>query len=217
MSTLTTDYLDVIERLPAGASLRLQNVGWEEYEHLLTQMEVHPGHRVSYDRGRLIVMSPLPEHEEYKETVLRLVQVLSEELGVNLESRGGATFKSKRLAKGAEPDTCFYVQNAARIIGQRTIKLGVDPPPDVVVEIDMTHESLDKFNIYAALGVPEIWRYDGERTEFYQLVESNYQEIQSSFAFPTLTASDLTHFVERSKTEGQTAALTAFRQAMRLR
>ena len=217
MSALTTDYLDLIERLPAGASLRLQNVGWDEYEHLLTQMETYPGHRVSFDRGRLIVMSPLPEHEEYKETILRFVQVLSEELDIALESRGATTFKSKRLAKGLEPDTCFYVQNAARLIGQRTITLGIDPPPDVVVEIDTTNESLHKFPIYAALGVPEIWLYDGERAYFYKLVGETYDEIQNSVAFHVLTTTDLAQFVEQSKTEGQSAALAAFRHAFRAR
>lgn len=219
MSTLTTDYLDLIldliERLPAGASLRLQNVGWDEYEHLLTQMRTH--HRVSYDCGRLMIMSPLPEHEEYKETILRLISALSEELGINLESRGQTTFKSKQLKKGVEPDTCFYVQNAARIIGQRTITLGVDPPPDVAVEIDTTNESRGKFHIYAALGVAEIWRYDGERIYFYQLEGAQYVEIQNSVAFNILTPADLAQFVEQSKTVGQTAALAAFRQMLRSR
>jgi Uma2 family endonuclease len=217
MSTLTISYLDLVERLPAGARLQLHNVGWDEYEHLLSQMDTLPGRRVSYDRGRLVIMSPLPEHEEYKETILRLVHVLSEELGVNLESRGQSTFKSKRLAKGAEPDTCFYVQNAARVIGQRTIELGKDPPPDVVVEIDTTNESLDKFRIYAALGVPEIWRYDGERAYFYQLVGEEYQVMDNSLAFASLAATDLARFVELSKTEGQTAALAAFREEVRAR
>jgi Uma2 family endonuclease len=217
MSTLTTDYLDLVERLPDGASLRLQNVAWDEYEHFLTQMESHPGYRVSYDRGRLLVMSPLPEHEEYKESIYSLVRIISEELGITLETRGAATFKSKALGKGVEPDTCFYVQNAARLIGQRTITLGIDPPPDVAVEIDTTNESLDKFDIYAALGVNEIWRYDGEKTYFYQLSGAVYREIQNSVAFPVLTAADLTRFVERSKTEGQTAALAAFRKSLRER
>ena len=217
MSTLTTSYLDLVERLPAGAMLRLHNVGWDEYEHLLSQLDTLPGRRVSYDRGRLVIMSPSLEHEEYKETIYSLVRALSEELGVTLESRGQATFKRKLLKQGAEPDTCFYVQNALRLIGRRTIELGEDPPPDVVVEIDTTNDSLDKFRIYAALGVPEIWRYDGARAQFYQLVGSIYQTMEHSLAFPSLAAADLARFVELSKTEGQTAALAAFREEVRAR
>lgn len=217
MSTLTTSYLDLVERLPAGAMLRLHNVGWDEYEHLLSQMDTLPGRRVSYDRGRLDIMSPSLEHEEYKETIYSLVRALSEELGVTLESRGQATFKRKLLKQGAEPDTCFYVQNALRLIGRRTIELGEDPPPDVVVEIDTTNESLDKFRIYAALGVPEIWRYDGEQAYFHQLVGEEYQVMDNSLAFASLAATDLARFVGLSKTEGQTAALAAFREEVRAR
>ena len=157
-------------------------------------------------------MSPLPEHEEYKETIYSLTRVMAEELRITVESRGSATYKQKRLAKGAEPDTSFYVQNAARIIGQRTIDLAVDPPPDVVVEIDTTNESLSKFNIYAAFGVTEIWRYDGEQAYIYQLTGQAYAEANASLAFPSLTAAALTDFIAQSKTQGQTAALMAFRQ-----
>ncbi|MBA2733151.1 MAG: Uma2 family endonuclease, partial [Acidobacteria bacterium] len=177
MSTETVGYMDAIAHLPAGATLRLPCVSWEEYEELLSQLSDHPGTRVSYDARKVEIMSPLPEHEEYKDFILRLAQVISDESGITLETRGSATYRQKRLAKGAEPDTSFYVQNAARIIGQRTIDLEVDPPPDVVVEIDTTNESLSKFNIYAALGVPEIWRYDGEQAHIYQLTDQAYDEV----------------------------------------
>ena len=89
ISIPTTNYLDIIERLPAGALLRLQNVDWDEYEHLLTQMDPHPGHRLSYDRGRLSITSPSTEHEDYKDSIYSLVRVMSLELGVTLETRGG--------------------------------------------------------------------------------------------------------------------------------
>jgi Uma2 family endonuclease len=215
MSTLTTDYLDLAERLPAGASLHLQDIGWDEYEHLLSQMESHPAHRLTYDRGRLVIMSPKREHETYKVFIGRLVYALSEELGVEVEATGSTTLKRKKMARGVEPDESFYVQNVARVVGQHAAISATDPPPDVAVEIDTTNESLDKFHIYAALGVPEIWRYDGEKAHFYQLAETSYQEIQSSVAFPLLTAEDLTRFLEQSKTEGQTAAVAAFLESLR--
>ena len=212
MSTEVVDYLDAIAHLPAGATLRLPCVSWEEYEALLSDLTDWPGMRVSYDAGKVEVMSPSPEHEEYKEFIYSLARVISEESGITLETRGSATFRRKSLAKGAEPDTCFYVQNASRVIGKRTIDLEVDSPPDVVVEIDMTNESLSKFSIYAAFGVPEIWRYDGEQAHIYQLADEAYTEATASRAFPPLTAVALTEFIAQSKTHGQTAALAAFRQ-----
>lgn len=212
MTIQTADYLEAIEHLPAGATLRLPQIAWNEYEQLLTELADRPGLRVSYDHGRLEIMSPLPEHEEYKEFIHSLVRFLSYEMDIDLETRGSTTFKRKTFLKGAEPDTCFYVQNAGRLIGRRTIDLNVDPPPDVVVEIDTTNESLSKFPIYAALGVPEIWRYDGQQAQFYRLNNQAYRETSDSLAFPLLSSSVLTEFLEKSKTEGQTAALKAFRQ-----
>jgi len=118
MSTETVDYMEAIAHLPAGATLRLPSVSWEEYETLLSDLSDWPGMRVSYDDGKLEITSPSTENEGHKEFVLGLAQVISEESNITLETRGAATFRQKRKAKGAEPDTCFYVQNAARIIGQ---------------------------------------------------------------------------------------------------
>jgi len=217
MSTNTADYLDAIEHLPAGATLRLQHVSWDEYEQILDELAERAGLRVSYNQGRLEIMSPLPEHEEYKGFIHRLVHILSEEMGLKLETRGSATFRRKRDEKGAEPDESFYVQNAEAIIGKREIDLRVDPPPDIVVEIDTTNESSSKFPIYAALGVPEIWRYDGQQAQIYQLIDQTYTEAPSSRSFPGFTAEVLTLFIEQSKTQGQSVALAAFRQWIRMR
>ena len=101
MSALTTNYLDIIERLPAGATLKLPDVAWDEYEHLLSQLESHhPGHRLSYNRGRLIVVSPRREHEFFKLFFGRMAQVLAEELGLEIEATGAMTLRRKRLGKG---------------------------------------------------------------------------------------------------------------------
>jgi len=91
------------------------------------------------------------------------------------------------LALGFEPDTCFYIQSAQRIHGKDEIDLAVDPPPDLVIEIDITHPSLDKLPIYAAIGVPEIWRYDGHTVTLVILQEGAYIAREESVAFPRLT------------------------------
>jgi Uma2 family endonuclease len=217
MSTLTTNYLDIIERLPAGALLRLQNVGWNDYEFLLTQMDDYPGHRLSYDRGRLEIMSPKREHEIYKKFIGRLVEMLADALSLDIEPSGSTTLRRKRFDKGAEPDESFHIQNAALVAGSIEVNLEIDPPPDLVIEIDTTNESLHKLAIYAALGVPEIWRYDGRRAHFYKLVDEGYEVIQNSLAFPMLSAADLTQFIEQRKAEGYVAALKAFRKMLRSR
>jgi Uma2 family endonuclease len=217
MSTQTTDYLDIIERLPAGAKLELPNINWDEYEQLLFQMDDYPGHRLSYDRGRLTVVSPNRKHEFYKLFFGRIAQVIAEELRVNVEATGATTLRRKSLGQGIEPDESYYVGNAATVIGHLEFDLSVDPPPDVAIEIDITSDSLDKLPVYAALGVPEVWRYDGKTVRFYKLAGENYEGIQNSLAFPVLTAEDLTQCLKQCKTEGQTSAAAAFRQMLRSR
>ena len=219
MSTRSTDYRAAIEHLPEGATLVLQGVAWEEYEHLLEDLVDRPGVRVTYDQGKLEIMSPLSEHEALKESIARLVHVLCEELDLNLESYGSTTWKRKRDAKGTEPDACFYIANADRIIGKRKIDLDVDPPPDIAVEIDTTNESLSKFPIYSTFGIPEIWRYDGKRRAvvMYELRGKSYVQIPASRSVPILKGATITDFLEQSKKQGQKKALAAFRRWIRER
>lgn len=211
MSAQTTSLLDAIEHLPAGGTLILNEITWEEYEELLADLGDSGRVRVSYDKGRLEIMSPSLSHERYKDLILWIAHTLADEIGIYMESAGSTTFKKEQFAQGAEPDTCFYVQNAARIIGKRQINLETDPPPDVIVEIDVSHESKGKFAFYAAIGVPEIWRYYERKAQIYNLREQNYTESPNSRAFPVLTADALTEFLEQSKTQGQSASLKSFR------
>ena len=216
MSTRSAEFLEAIDHLPAGAILIFPEVSWEQYENLLEDLIDRPGLRISYDEGRLEIMSPLSEHEDYKDFISHAVRTLCDELGIELEPRGSATWKRKRIRKGAEPDACFYVANARRIIGKRKLDLDSDPPPDIVVEVDTTNESLSKFPIYAALGVPEIWRYDGKRVQMYELRDNTYMEIPVSRSFPSLTCALLAGSLELSKTQGHTQALKTFRQEIRI-
>jgi Uma2 family endonuclease len=215
MSTQTASYIEAIEHLPKGAILRLPQVSWEDYDQLLADLGDDYHVRVSYACGWLVIMSPLPEYEEFADVVLGITREITRELGVKLETRGSMTIRSAWQSKGAEPDTCFYVQNAWRIIGKRSLDFDTDPPPDIVVEIDVTNASQSKFPIYAVLGVPEIWRYDGNQAYFYHLAGEQYIEMSHSQAFPFLTSAVLAQFIAQSKTEGQDAALDAARAWVR--
>ena len=215
MSTQSVEYLEAIEHLPAGAILVFPQVTWEQYESLLEDLVGRPGLRVSYNEGRLEIMSPLSEHEDYKEFILQLARVLSEEFDIPLEPRGSTTWKLRKLRKGAEPDTCFYVTNAHRIIGKRIIDLESVPPPDIVVEIDTPRASESKFPIYAALGVPEIWRYRRGKLSIFTLKNGAYKEQEASAAFPLLSAADLTRLLESSTRLKRTAWLRQLRTHFR--
>lgn len=206
------NYLEAIERLPHNGTLVLYGVPWDEYEEILVQMENKPACRVSYNDGVLKIMSPRSDHEYPKDVALRLASLYAEEFDIMLESYGSTTYRSRKKAKGAEPDTSFYVQNAHRMIACDDINLETDPAPDVVVEVDTTNESLDKFKIYAALGVSEIWRFDGRKFQIFVLGETEYSESDNSPALPLITAEILGEYLERGRSEGQTAMLKAFRR-----
>lgn len=213
----TATYRDAIAHVPAGGTLILTTVAWSEYEQLLSDLGEGCAARVTYDRGRLEAMTPSSSHEMYALLVLRLAVLVADETGVDLESLGSTTFKREDLAQGAEPDTCFYVQHAASIIGKRNIDLRSDPPPDVVVEVDVSHGSVSKLAFYASLGVPEVWRYDERRMHIYHLTTQGYIEAPASRTFPVLTSDALTESLERSKTAGQSGALRSFREWLRQR
>ena len=211
-------YVDAIAHLPAGATLILPDVEWDDYEHLVDEnIGRHSSVRITYDRGRLEVMSPTSEHDHLADMCTLIAHVLGEETGCDVESFGSTTFKQTRLLKGAEPDACFYVQTASSVIGKRNLDLATDPPPDVMVEIDISHDSTTKLAIYASMGVAEAWRYDGRHNQMhiYHLKDGAYVEAANSIAFPILTSATLSEFLEQSNTKGQTATLRALRQWVR--
>jgi Uma2 family endonuclease len=153
--------MEAIESLPGGATLVLPQFDWDDDERLLDDLRDRPHLRVTYDHGRLEIMSPLPEHEEYARFIDHLARAAADGLHLKLQNYGSATWRKQRLARGTEADSCYYVANASRVIGKRRFDLETDPPPDIVVEVDIPNESLSTFPIYAALSVPEIWRHDG--------------------------------------------------------
>ena len=206
-----TNYLEAIAHLPVGASLRVDDVAWEDYDQLTYDLRDNNSVRVYYDHGRMEIMSPLRQHEAPVGIIARLMSVLSDELEIDIEPLGSTTLKSEMQEQGAEPDDSFYVQNAAAVIGKDDLDLAHDPPPDIVIESDLTSSSLDKFPIYAGLCVPEIWRISRRQVRIFVLAGNQYQDAASSAAFPFLSAEALTEFISQGVNKGTTVAARAFR------
>ena len=185
---------------PAEQRVVLHNVSWETYERLLAEHADRSAPRFAYDRGELEIMSPNPEHERTNRRISQLVLAVADEMGIAAEDLGSTTFRREEFERGFEPDSCFYIQNEGLVRGKDRIDLAVDPPPDVVIEVDITSPSLSKFSIYAGLGIPEVWRYDGSRMTLFGLEDGEYAEIPGSIALPQLTSEILSRFVEESKT-----------------
>ena len=209
MITETANYFAVVEQMPEDTVVTFHGATWEDYEELLAQVGEAGGLRISFNDGTLKVMTLSHGHEKYVRFIDRMVSTLSLRLGVNVLFFGSATMKRKR-AKGNEPDASFYVQTAAAIGNRIDLDLSVDPPPDVVVEVDIHHDSRDNYPIYAAFGAPEIWRYDGREMSIYHLQGSGYVSADTSRALPMLGSRVLTQYLSRLPVDGELKAILAF-------
>ena len=197
---------------PAEQRVVLRNIGWDTYERLLADHENDSAPRLTYDRGELEIMSPSPEHEALNRSIALLVEFVAAEMGIDVYDLGSTTFKREDLERGFEPDSCFYIENEEQVRGKDRIDLTVDPPPDLVIEIDLTSPSFSKLPIYAQIGVPELWRYDGARMKILVLEGSDYVETTESIVLLPLTSNALTDLVEKSKATRRTIWLERVRE-----
>ena len=194
----------------------LHHIGWEQFERLLVDLGDGRAARVAYDNGTLEIMTPLPEHEHFKETISDAVKDIADELEIEYESYGSTTWRQKIKAVGVEPDNCFYFQHEAQVRGRLDLDLSQgDPPPDVVLEIDLTNKSLERFPIYARLGVPVIWCYDSGELDIYHLQNGEYVAANSSLALPQLSLKALPKLIAAHRLEGRRAVRKSVRQWVR--
>jgi Uma2 family endonuclease len=201
----------LIQSTPAEQRTVLHNVSWETFEALLRDTGEDRGSRFAYDCGTLEIMTPLFEHENPKIQFDRLIFALVEELDLEIKSAGSTTLKLPLAKRGIEPDNCYYIQNEFRVRDKEKFNLETYPPPDLAIEIDIISSSVNKFNIYSALGIAELWRYDGQDLKFYHLVEGQYIEHEFSLAFPIVSVNDISKFIHQSKSMGEIALLKSFR------
>jgi Uma2 family endonuclease len=199
--------------IPSQTSgILLKNISWKTYESLLNELAQQGGIRLTYDRGNLEIITPSAPHEGSKKILGRFGESVSEELNVEIRSLGSLTCRREDLAIGLEPDQCYYIQNEDVVWDKEQIDLNQDPPPDLVVEIDVTSSSIDRLSLYASLGVPEVWRYDGNRLIIYQLESQEYAEREVSPTFRFLSQVEMLRFLELRRTTKENALIRLFRE-----
>jgi len=204
--------IEIPER--AGCAV-LNDVSWEFYEQMLeefgTRRILH-----SYVDGELSIMSPIGfPHEHSKRLIVRLVDALTEEFRIPVVSLGNLTLKSAEMLRGAEPDDGYFVANEHRMRGKREYDPQTDPPPDLLIEIDVTSPSLNRLPVYAALGVPEVWVYDGTTVRVLLRAGDGYQNVEESVAFPFLPMDEFSKWVERAYDSDETTWILEFRGWLR--
>ena len=193
----------------------LRGVSWETYLQLMDDLPQSRGARLTYDNGVLEITVPLEIHEFSGRLIERFIATLVELMGLRMKTMGSTTMKYPKLRKGAEPDNAYYIQNQPLVKG-REVDFSQDPPPDLVVEIDITHTDIRKNEFYSSLGVPEFWRFDGRVWRIYQLCDRVYVEVETSPTFPNVPKERLYAFLEEAK-EDEIGAVIALREWWRSR
>ncbi|MEG4228628.1 Uma2 family endonuclease [Microcoleus sp. N9_B2] len=172
----------------------LRNITWDGYQQLLKILGNKRAATLTFDRGTLEITRPLEEHEFSARLIEKMIWILVVELGLKIKTMGSTTLDRSDLERGAEPDNAYYIQNQPLVAG-RTVDLATDPPPDLVVEIDITHTDINKPALYASMGVPEFWRYNGREWRIYKLENDEYLEVSVSPTFAILPKSKLYEFL----------------------
>jgi Uma2 family endonuclease len=200
-----------------GQNIQLSGISWQTYETLLAEYIDRPL-RLKYNGGNLEILEPSPEHQFYKTIIGRFIETLAEELGLNIAAVGSTNFKRPELSS-AEPNECFYIQNFCAIKGKTRIDTNENPPPDLVVELDLTSCSENSLQVYADVGVPEVWIYNGERLIINILENRAYVSCDSlrdsfasrSLAFPTVHILEIVEFLQQAETMDYLELVQAFR------
>jgi Uma2 family endonuclease len=191
----------VVPSLPQGCLLLLSEVDWTTYTRLLRAFAERPGVRLTYDRGELEIMAPLLRHDDDGRFIGDIVHLVTMVMGLPLHRGGSVTVRRRRKERGIEADECFWIANAHRMKGRRTLNLSRDPPPDLAIEVDVTKSSMDRFGIYAALRVPEIWRLTDRDTLAFHVLDQqgDYQIVEASLSIPLLTPAKVMEFLQLAR------------------
>ena len=196
---------------PPEQRVVLHNVSWETYERILAEHSNCSSPRFTFDHGELEIVTLSAEHERYNRRIADLIGVLADVMDLEVEDLGSTTYKRQELERGFEPDSCFYVENIERVRGKDRIDLAVDPPPDLVVEVDITSPSISKLPLFAEFGVPEVWRFGGERLSILRLRGNSYQAVDTSEVFAGASALAMEQLLAQGKELGRTGWLRLVR------
>lgn len=203
-----------LQHRTAEQRVLLQNVSWKSYRQIVEALGDRRAAKLTYFNGSLEIMTPLQEHESSSSRIDQFINVVTEETEQNLSSLQSTTLHGPESSAGAEPDQCYYIANEPLVRG-KTVDLAADPPPDLVVEVDITHTDIDKNALYASMEVPEFWRFDGEALTIYQLNAGKYQAVEASLAFPDVPKALLYQFLQDCNEQGETASKRVLRARLR--
>ena len=188
----------------------IRDVDWQVYEGIVRAIGDHHT-RITFDGRNIELMSPLPIHEYINRMIERFLSVLASELRFPMRHGGSMTFRRQDLERGLEPDSCYWIQSEPAIRGKLELDFTVDPPPDLAIEVEISHSALDRMAIYARLGVPEVWRFDGESVSIHLLqADGGYRISQTSRCLPELPVQDMVPYLRPDEDLDDTTRVRQF-------
>jgi Uma2 family endonuclease len=176
---------------------QLYGVSWQDYERFLSGLgDFHVRH--IYDRGMLEFMSPLKSHDWIKRLISRFIETWAYDQKLPIQSIGSTTITNPRTERGFEADEAYYIASEPKVRGKDTYDPSVDPPPDLIIEVDVTSSSKKQLELYGQMKVPEVWLHDGQSLKFLRRSpRGKYREAEHSLAFPFLTPADIERLLIR--------------------
>jgi len=206
------------ERPGAEQRIVMHDISWQTYQRLLDERGERAVPRICYDQGSLELMSPSEEHESNKKLIGYLIFFWALENGIPLRSLGSTTFIRENQRRGFESDECYYIRNESLARGKTEIDLNADPPPDLVLEVEVSRKSLNKLKLFAGLGIPEVWRFDRTMLTVYKLDDKGHYEIvDDSVNLPGFPVKDVADWIARAQTTDETRWAHSFQNWIRQR
>ncbi|MDF5719299.1 MAG: Uma2 family endonuclease [Rhizonema sp. PD37] len=196
---------------PAETRTVLENISWQTFKSMLADMGDERNTRLAYDNGIVEIMSPLVPHENSNRLIEAFIVVMCEELGLEIKRTGSLTLTRDDLEKGGEPDSSYYIQNESLVRDKENINLATDPPPDLVLEVEYSRPAVNKLTLYASMGIPEFWRYNGSVLRVYCLSSNQYSEVASSPTFARIPVKEIPQFIQATRKNGEIATTRTFR------
>lgn len=200
---------------PAETRTLLENITWRTFKAMLADMGSSRNTRLAYENGVLEIMAPFMAHENSNRVIEGFVVALCEVMGKEYKRSGSLTLTRDDLERGGEPDSSYYIQNEYLVRNKEKIDLKINPPPDLVLEVEYSKPKVDKFKIYAAIGVPEFWRFNGSVLLIYVLNDGQYIEVEQSPTFRTVPVKEIPRFIQETRINGELSTTRAFRDWVR--
>ena len=207
--------MSTVHRIHSESESRtvLENVAWDTYSALADQRRGSVP-RMTYDNGVLEMMSPTREHENIGRLIGRMVETYSERKDIEIISVASVTVKRSDLSKAFEADESYYIPHATQLLPKIELDFGVDPPPDLVIEIELTSSAIKKMQLFAAMHILEVWRHDGESLQMYRWEDGTYHLIESSLQLPGLTSHRINETLALRDSIGETKLIQRFRNSI---